>query len=306
MHIPNEMLSGAICPVTAVVSSAGIITASYFALKSKEKPSVIKFASVAAVIFAFQMLNFPIQNGTSGHLLGGALASALLGTPFGILAVSMVLIIQALVFSDGGIALLGANILNMAIIGAGVSGILFSALKKGLKNRKSKEYISLAVVSFISVVAASFACGVELAISGTAELSKVLPAMLSVHAVIALFEIVITIALYSVISISFAENSAPSKIKTIVPILSLLVIAIILAPIASSFPDGLESVALKLNFLREGLPTFVTPFSDYNFKLVSNPYISTAISSIVGIVITFAIVFGVGTIIDKTAKRETI
>ena len=103
MHIPSSMLNGAICPVTVGVGIAGGMTALYFARKAEEKPSAAKFATVTAMIFALQMLNFPVQNGTSGHLLGGMLAVALLGVPFAALSIAIVLGVQAVFFGDGGV-----------------------------------------------------------------------------------------------------------------------------------------------------------------------------------------------------------
>ena len=110
MHIPNSMLQGAVCPVTALVGVLGVAVAALKAFWSEHKPSAARFGAITALIFAGQMMNFPIQDGTSGHLLGGVLAAALLGTPFGILSIALVVTIQCLVFSDGGFAVLGANI----------------------------------------------------------------------------------------------------------------------------------------------------------------------------------------------------
>jgi len=311
MHIPNEMLQGAICPVTAVVSSVGVSLATYFAIKSKERPSALKFASVSAIIFAFQMLNFPVQNGTSGHLLGSALAASLLGAPFGILAMSIILMIQSIIFSDGGITTLGANILNMGIIATSVSYFLISMIKKLMKNSKIGEYVSIITASFISVIVASFVCSIELGIGGGIGFIKVIPAMVGVHSIIALFEIVITIALYYVLSSVFtnerslsSDNKYSSKIGKILSIISLLFIAILLSPFASNLPDGLEYVAKQLNFVKEGLPTFVTPFSDYSFSLVSIHYISTFVSSMFGVVLTFLSVFGLGILINTKYRME--
>ena len=109
MHIPGSMLHGAICPVTAAVAVAGFGVATCLGMKSEEKPSIAQFASVSSLIFALQMLNFPIQNGTSGHLLGGVLALSLLGVPFGVLSMAIVLVVQSLFFGDGGGKYLGCQ-----------------------------------------------------------------------------------------------------------------------------------------------------------------------------------------------------
>ena len=124
MHIPDSMLQGAVCPVTLALGAAGVTVAATFAVRSANKPSAARFAGVAALIFAGQMMNFAIPGGTSGHLLGGVLAAALLGTPFGVLAMTLVLAVQALLFGDGGLLALGANVVNMALLGVGIGGLL--------------------------------------------------------------------------------------------------------------------------------------------------------------------------------------
>ncbi len=124
MHIPQNLLDGRICPVPAAVSGLCLAGAAFAAYRSAEKPDALRFAAVSAFIFAAQMMNFPISGGTSGHLLGGVLASALLGVPFGVLALALVVALQAVVFADGGLNVLGANILNMAVIGTGLGGLL--------------------------------------------------------------------------------------------------------------------------------------------------------------------------------------
>ena len=116
MHIPDMMLQGAICPATAAIASIGLAGTAYAAYKTSIKPAASLFAGVTALIFAAQMVNFPILTGTSGHLLGATLAVALLGSAFGIMAMSLVVIVQCLIFADGGISVLGANLLNMALL----------------------------------------------------------------------------------------------------------------------------------------------------------------------------------------------
>lgn len=102
------MLHGHVCPVTAAVGAAAVAGTVVLARREKSNVSPAKFASVAAFIFAAQMMNFPIRDGTSGHLIGGVLAAAMLGVPLGMLAMTIVLAVQCLVFSDGGLTVLGA------------------------------------------------------------------------------------------------------------------------------------------------------------------------------------------------------
>ena len=166
MHIPDSMLQGAICPVTAVVSSFGIATAAYAARRTQTPPA--RFAGVTSLIFAGQMMNFPIMEGTSGHLLGGVLAASLLGTPLGVLSMALVVVIQSLLFSDGGITVLGANLFNMALVGAGVGGLLRAALAAGWRS-PAGVLLATAVAAWASIVLASFAVSVELAVAGQVD-----------------------------------------------------------------------------------------------------------------------------------------
>ena len=150
MHIPQNLLDGSICPMTAVVSGLCLAGAALVAHRSAEKPHPLRFAAVSAFIFAAQMMNFPISGGTSGHLLGGVLASALLGVPFGVLALALVVAIQALVFADGGLTVLGANVLNMAVLGAGLGGLLRLGLLKKLPAGGTRVWTATALASWAS------------------------------------------------------------------------------------------------------------------------------------------------------------
>jgi len=158
-------------------------------LKPAAKKKIEDLATVAAFIFACQMINFPVQSGTSGHFLGGMLAAIVLGPWLGSLALMSVLVVQAFIFSDGGVTALGANIFNMAIIGTILSYGVYLVFKKYLKN----QWLAIALASWFSVVLASACCAVELAVSGAIPLNLVLPAMVKVHALIGITEALITI-----------------------------------------------------------------------------------------------------------------
>ncbi|MFH1799668.1 MAG: energy-coupling factor ABC transporter permease [Candidatus Omnitrophota bacterium] len=286
MHIPDHMLNGQICPVTATVSALGIAAAAIMALRSKEKPAASRFGAVAAFIFAAQMMNFPIQNGTSGHLLGGVLASALLGVPFGILAITLVLLIQCLVFSDGGASVLGANILNMALIGAGAGGFLF----KRFAGASAKDSVfclsSLGVAGWLSVILAALACSIELGVSGAIPFARVAGTMLSVHALIGVGEGLIAVAAYRVLSSKALSRSPQWNVG--VPLLAAVTIGALWSPFASGFPDGLEWVAEKYQFLHEAAPAFVSPLSDYAVPALQNGILSIGLAGLIGVLLTFA------------------
>jgi len=292
MHIPGSMLQGAVCPVTALVSGAGLGLSVWLAVRSDRRPSAGRFAAVTAFIFAGQMLNFPIGGGTSGHLLGGVLAAALLGVPFGVLAMALVLAVQAVVFADGGITVLGANILNMAILGAGVWGWLRERLTGAEAGFGVKKAALLAGAAWGSVMLAALACSVELAAAGTARFSTAAGAMLGTHAWIGLGEAGITVLGYALLAGRVAEGA--SRKTVLVPLLGAAVMALVISPFASSYPDGLEWVAQQYEFYRESAPLFVSPLAAYGIAAVPNGLLSTALAGLAGVLMTFGLGWAAG------------
>jgi len=280
------MLNGHICPVTAVVSTVGIISAAIMASKAKNKPSAARFGAITALIFAGQMMNFTIQNGTSGHFLGAVLAVSLLGLPFGVLAMALVVAIQCLMFSDGGLFVLGANIMNMSIIGAGLGGLIYHYLSRGVETKSAKHAAVLGVSAWISLMCAVFACCLELAISGTTPFAKVVGAMFGVHAMIGVGEALITVGLFYAFGTSFAVKT--ERTSAAVPLLAAGMIAAVLSPFASGFPDGLEWVAAKYQFLHESAPAFASPLADYAFSPAGDA-LATPVAGLVGVIVTFVV-----------------
>jgi len=145
---------------------------------------------VASLVFAAQMFNFPINQGTSGHLLGGVLAVVLLGPFAGTIVIAAVLAVQSLFFADGGLLALGANIINMSFLGALVSYYVYAGLKNYLP-----EWAGIAIAAWLSVLMAAFACAIEIGISGTIAFEAILPAMLKIHALIGIAEALLTLVL---------------------------------------------------------------------------------------------------------------
>jgi cobalt/nickel transport system permease protein len=286
MHIPASMLHGTVCPVTFAVGAAGLSFAAFAAYKVDDKPSSVKFAAVTAMIFALQMLNFPIANGTSGHLLGGVLAVSLLGVPFAVLSVSLVLAVQAFFFGDGGVNALGANILNMAFLGSAASGIFL----EWLKERNVPKILALALASWVSVVIAATACSIEIASAGAVALNKVFVAMLSVHALIGVGEGLLTVGVVFLLS-SLACVWQKNKNTIAFASFGVAIVAALFSPFASSFPDGLESVAAKLSFLEFHEVTFPAVFREYHAAFINNASLSTILAGVVGVAIITVFVF---------------
>jgi len=188
LHIPPGFLKPSIWLPMGAFSAACVGYAMKKTGHGIDERSTPVMGVMAAFIFAAQMINFPVFGGTSGHLIGASLAVAVLGMWPAMVVMTAVVIMQALLFQDGGLEALGANVFNLGILGCIVSGPLIAF---GKRFGKMGTYISLAFAGWLSVVLASFFCAVELALSGTSPLQVVLPAMLIIHAVIGAFEGVI-------------------------------------------------------------------------------------------------------------------
>jgi cobalt/nickel transport system permease protein len=191
MHIPDGFLSTTTWVSAWTVSAGGLGCCLRTAGRAMQDRMVPLMGVLSAFIFAAQMINFPVMGGTSGHLLGGVLAAVLLGPWAGAVVIACVLIFQCLVFQDGGLTSLGANILNMALVGTVGGYFLYRLVTKLLGGQKG-IVTGAVLAAWFSVVAAASLCALELAISGTSPLGLVLPAMVVVHAVIGIGEGMVT------------------------------------------------------------------------------------------------------------------
>lgn len=191
MHIPDGFVNVG----TAVVAYAGSAGALAYAVRRTKETLQERFVPLMGVmgafVFAAQMINFKVAGGTSGHLLGGALVGILLGPWAGSLVLTAVLIVQAFIFQDGGLIALGANVLNMAVVGVWSGYGIYRLLRKLFPGERGR-WIGGFVAAWCSVVLASALASIELAISGMSPLGVVLPAMVLVHMLIGIGEGLIT------------------------------------------------------------------------------------------------------------------
>jgi cobalt/nickel transport system permease protein len=194
MHIPDGFLSPGVAAAAGVVAIAAVAHGLRVAGMELDEARVPLLGVVAAFIFATQMLNFPVVGGTSGHLLGATLAAVLLGPWLACLVMAVVLVVQCLAFADGGVSALGANILNMGVMGALLAGYLIAGARSVLPATRGAFLATVAGVSWLAVMAGAALTSVELSASGTIPLDTVLPAMLGVHALIGIGEAVISVA----------------------------------------------------------------------------------------------------------------
>ena len=194
MHVPDGFLDAPTSIATGAVAVAGVAVALRGARRELDDRTAPMAGLVATFVFAGQMMNFPVAAGTSGHLLGGALAAVLVGPYTAVLCVSVVLLVQALFMADGGITALGTNVTLMAIVGSVVGWLVFRAVQAILPKRLSMVAPAAAVGALISVPVAAVAFTVLFAIGGTApvETGKVLTAMVSWHVLIGIGEAIVT------------------------------------------------------------------------------------------------------------------
>ncbi|BAZ44348.1 cobalamin (vitamin B12) biosynthesis [Chondrocystis sp. NIES-4102] len=200
LHIPDGFLSLPVSLVTWVIAIA-LIYVSLNQVQAKYQEKTVPLMGVcAAFIFAAQMINFPIPGGTSGHLLGGTLAAILLGPWAGALVVSVVFIVQAVLFQDGGVTVLGANIVNMGLIGTFAGYYLYRAIRSAIGfNTWKGMAIATAVSAWTSVFVAAILTAIQLALSGTVPLNVAVSAMALWHFLIGIGEALITLAVVSFI-----------------------------------------------------------------------------------------------------------
>ena len=205
MHIPDGFLNLPVSLVTWVIAIGLIALALSRAQAEYQERAVPLMGVCAAFIFAAQMINFPIPGGTSGHLLGGTLAGVLLGPWAGSLVMAVVFIVQAVVFQDGGITVLGANITNMGLIGTFCGYYLYRSIRQAFgRDTWRGMAFGTVVAAWTSVFVASVVCAVQIALSGTVPLGVALSAMTFWHLLIGIGEALITL-----VTVSFIWRTRP-------------------------------------------------------------------------------------------------
>jgi cobalt/nickel transport system permease protein len=212
MHIPDGFVATEVALACAVPAAVAVGVGLRRANVDLDERRVPLLGVTAAFVFAAQMLNFPVAGGTSGHFMGAALAAILLGPWLACLVLAVVLGVQAFVFADGGLTALGANVLNMGVLGALVVGGLMHAARAVAP----RAILAIAAAgAWLAVMVGATATALELAISGTVPLATVLPAMLGVHALIGAGEAVITVA-----AVSAVLSTRPDLVRGRVPALA--------------------------------------------------------------------------------------
>lgn len=292
LHIPDGFLSlpiALLCWVLAIILLAVAIRQTQDTLGERQIPLM---GIMAAFIFAAQMINFPVAGGTSGHLLGGALAAIVLGPWAGMLVMASVIAVQALLFQDGGLLVMGANILNMGMLTA----LVGYGLYRGVTGQSRGTRLAMAgVAAWLSVMAAALATSLQLWLSGTSALRIVVPAMLGVHAVIGIGEALITVAALAFImqtrpDLLEAKGEARGGLGWAIAGLMVALAVVLLAPLASANPDGLERVAEDMGFIEQGTGAPYEILPDYTIPLLGETALSTILAGVIGALVVAVLI----------------
>lgn len=205
LHIPDGFLSTPVSATFWVITIACLAVSLRNAGDRLDERAVPLMGVMAAFIFAGQMFNFSIPGGTSGHLLGGVLAAVLLGPYAATVVMASVIAVQALVFQDGGLLVLGANIFNMGVVGTFGGYWVYRSLAAVLGGEQRARLPAAAVAAWLSVLASSVLVAFQLDVSGTTSLGAALTAMVGWHLLIGAGEAVITVGALSFIAASRAD-----------------------------------------------------------------------------------------------------
>ncbi len=299
MHIPDGFLSTLVAVVLWILSAGVIAYALRRVGKDLGERQVPLMGVLAAAIFAGQMLNFTVAGGTSGHLLGAALAAILLGPWAAIIVMTTVVSIQALIFQDGGLLALGGNLFNMAVIGVAVSYFVYTSVQKIARGQKWGVFVGGFAAAWLSIVVAALACALELALSGTSPANVAVPAMGGIHMLIGVGEGLITLGALAFLYAARRDllhigEAAPAGGRAVwVGGLLIALLLAVLSPLASAHPDGLEWVAEQKGFLDAAQEPLYNIIPDYLFPGVSNDALATILAGILGVLIVFGVALGV-------------
>ncbi len=322
MHVPDGFLDVPTSVATGVVAIAVVGTALRRAEREIAETGPALPGLTAAFVFAAQMVNFPVGAGTSGHLLGGALAAALVGPWTAVVVLTAVLLVQGLLFADGGLTALGTNVITMAVVGVVVGYVVARFVLRLLPARPRSVAPAAAVGAFVSVPAAALAFTGLYAIGGTVEipLARLGTAMVGWHLVIGVGEALITAALLTAVvatrpdlvhlvrhlptaapddaRVGSPEGGAPQpstvrlgRRTLAIGGVATLVVAGAASLLASTNPDGLEHIAASMGFGTAARDSAAagSPLADYAVSGLANPWVSGGVAGVVGALVTVAL-----------------
>jgi len=323
MHVPDGFFDAPTSIATGLIAAGAVGVSLQRANRELRETGPALAGLTAAFVFAVQMVNFPVGAGTSGHLLGGALAAALVGPWTAVLVMSTVLLVQGLLFADGGLTALGTNITLMGVITVIVGYFVTRALLQTLPKRVGSVVPATAIGALVSVPVAAFAFTGLYAVGGAVEIpiGKLATAMVGWHILVGVGEAVITAAVLSAVvatrpDLVYAARhlqpdlvlvDADGNTSTVAPdrpiapkpvgrslgvgVAVTFLIAGVISLFASAHPDGLEFVGAKLGFESDAKDSAVasSPLADYGVSGIGNTQVSGALAGIIGVLVTIAV-----------------
>jgi cobalt/nickel transport system permease protein len=306
MHVPDGFLSTPVAIACAALSVAAVAAAASRSRALLGSRAVPRMGVTAAFIFSAQMINFPVAGGTSGHLVGGALAAVLLGPSAAVHAMTSVVVLQCLVFGDGGLLALGANVLNMGVLHPIVGFAVWRAVVGRIGPERSpgaaRRIASVAFASWVATVVAAATCAGELALSRVAAPAVVFPAMVAIHVAIGLGEAVIAaLVLATILRLRPALLNRPRPATSmggagssvVLGLVASLGLALFLSPFACKWPDGLERVAQRVG-LAPLHALMSAPMRDYAIPGVTSSFLATSLAAAAGTLLVFGLSCALG------------
>jgi cobalt/nickel transport system permease protein len=302
MHLPDGFIDAKTAVTAAALATVGVGAALRQVQRQMPARKIPLLGLAAAFLFAAQMINFPVIGGTSGHLMGGTLVAALLGPSAAVLVLVTVLTVQCLLFADGGVLALGANIFNMALLApaAGYAAYrLISCWLPGMQGRVT----AVAFGGWCSTVLASISCAGQLAWSGVVPWRAGVMAMSGVHVLIGIGEGLISalvlLAVHRTRPEIITEAALPASQRWAdlarYGLLACLGLAVFVVPFACSWPDGLERVAAELGFASHSTETGLPALApDYHFPGLTGAVAATVAAGLVGTVVAFGLAWLLG------------
>lgn len=316
MHIPDGMLAPEVCAVTGAIS-LGAVGYSLHKLKDSLVDKTVPLTGMmAALIFAGQMVNFPIGLvPVSGHLIGGVLAAVVLGPWAGCIAITLVLIVQCALFADGGLIAMGANVLHMGVVGSMGGYAVYATIRRLLGGGFRAAVAGAVLASWLSVMAAALLLCVEFQFwhltTGTSNnFANLFTYMVTFHSLIGIGEALITGCVVSFVlnqrpDLIFSPETKTGLVGGMARVLTggvvcAMAIGAFLAPFASSHPDGLEAVAEKTG-LNGFEPSRTFVFEDYD-KIPVWKGLSVSLAGVGGSLTVFVIAMALGRSLRPRSK----
>lgn len=323
MHAPDGFLEPGTAVVTALIAATVLAVALRVASDSLGDRRAPLAGVVAAFVFAAQMFNFPVASGTTGHLIGGALAAVLLGPWLGTLVVAVVVIVQALLFADGGLSALGYNVVNMAVVPTFGGWAVYRLVRRALPDDSAGVIGATAVAALASVVLAAVAFSLQWLFGASAPVpfDTVFAAMVGVHVLIGIGEAVITALVLAAVlaarpdlvagagDLDLATLTERPRVGMRPFVIGAMVVALGFAAVVSQFavddPDGLERVAEDEGFIESATDHAFgdSIFADYATRGIDNAQLSLAVAGIAGVIVTVAVMAGMASATRQIARR---